>query len=68
MLAPHWLDRLFQHEVNFEEFIRDDKFTSAFDKARLAYIEHEKFMQENPDIYGASPAQKARLVFLEELR
>ena len=64
---PHWLDNFFQDHESFDNLVNSDKFKAAFIKAKAAFVEHERFMKENPDVYGASPAQKARLAFLDEL-
>lgn len=67
-LAPHWLDEIFKVPgKSAHRFAKSERFEAAINKAVEAYNESLEFIKNNPDVYGASPAQKARLAFLESI-
>lgn len=68
MLPPHWLDGVFSSPSHAEsKLIASDHFKKAIAKAQAAYKEGEEFQAKNPQAVGSSPAQKARVAFLEAI-
>jgi chemotaxis methyl-accepting protein methylase len=66
MLAPHWLDDVFQTpEKATTELAASDRFKEAVAKAQAAYYEAEEIRKKNPKVVGSTPAQQARVAFLE---
>ena len=68
MMAPHWLDDVFQNpDEATSALAASDRFKEAVAKAQAAFREGEEFQKKNPKVVGPSPAQKARVAFLEAL-
>lgn len=68
MLAPHWLDDVFQSPENAATALTaTDRFKEAVAKAQAAFYEGQEFQKKNPKVMGGSPAQKARVAFLEAM-
>lgn len=68
MMAPHWLDDVFKapdHAVS--ALTASSHFKDAVAKAKAAFHEAEEFHKKNPKAVGGSPAQQARVVFLEAI-
>ncbi len=67
-LAPHKLDDVFA-QINKAEtaFLADADVKEAFAKAKAEYLETKNTIDANPGIMGASPAQAARVAFLQTL-
>jgi hypothetical protein len=66
MLPPHWLDKVFSEIDHCEDQLTgSSQFKTAISKAKTAYREAVEFQKANPNVVGASPAQKARQAFLE---
>lgn len=71
-LPPHPLDKVFEKaatekQIN-EGLLNDDLFKKAVKEALKAKKEQEQRYKDNPTLVGASPAQAARVKFLEMLR
>jgi hypothetical protein len=68
MMAPHWLDDVFQApDKAATALVATDRFKAAVAKAQAAYHEAEEFHKKNPKVVGGSPAQQARVAFLEAM-
>ena len=68
MMAPHWLDDVFQApDKAATELAARDRFKEAVAKAQAAYYEAEEFHKKNPKVVGSTPAQQARVAFLEAM-
>jgi hypothetical protein len=66
MMAPHWLDDVFHRPENATASLNaSDRFKEAIAKAQAAFYEAEEFRKKNPKVVGSSPAQQARVAFLE---
>lgn len=68
MMAPHWLDDVFkapEHAVS--ALTANNRFKEAVSKAKAAFQEAEEFFKQNPKAVGGSPAQQARVAFLEAM-
>jgi hypothetical protein len=68
MMAPHWLDEVFKapdHAVS--ALTASSRFKGAVAKAKAAFNEAEEFFKKNPNAVGGSPAQQARVAFLEAM-
>jgi len=67
-LPPHKLDDVFADIDNAERaFLADSDVKEAFAKARAQYLETKNLQDANPQLTGASPAQAARVAFLQTL-
>lgn len=68
MLPPHWLDDVFKNPKNaVSSLTASARFKSAICRAQEKFEEAEKFLKENPQVVGASPAQQARVEFLNAI-
>ena len=68
MMPPHWLDDVFQApDKAAAALVATDRYKEAIAKAQAAFYEAQEFATKNPKVVGASPAQKARVAFLESL-
>lgn len=68
MMAPHWLDEVFHNPQNAATALTaTNRFKEAVAKAQAAYYEAEEFHKRNPTAVGGSPAQSARVAFLEAM-
>lgn len=68
MMAPHWLDQVFESPDSAAKTITEvDRFKEAIAKAQAAFYEGQEFRKKNPKVMGGSPAQQARVAFLEAL-
>jgi hypothetical protein len=68
MMAPHWLDNVFQHPENSAAALTaSNRFKEAIAKAQAAFYEAQEFHKKNPTAVGGSPAQGARVAFLEAI-
>ena len=66
MMAPHWLDDVFDvPDQAATALTRSDRFKEAIAKAQAAFYECQEFQKRNPHVIGGSPAQQARVAFLE---
>lgn len=66
MLPPHWLDDVFSQENWENQLFLESGFQEAIRRAKVAY-QRGKEALKNPDFVGASPAQMARVAFMEVL-
>lgn len=68
MMAPHWLDGVFENPQDAAVALTaSNRFKEAVAKAQAAYYEAEEFHKKNPSAVGGSPAQSARVAFLEAM-
>ncbi len=76
MMAPHWLDDLFEagngdYNTSYFSVVQNPRFCSAVQKAAEAFTESKKFQDDvrasGRKIESGSPAQYARVAFLHEL-
>lgn len=68
MMAPHWLDDVFQApEEAATALTATDRFKEAVAKAQAAFYEAQEFQKKNPKVMSGSPAQQARVAFLGAL-
>lgn len=68
MMAPHWLDDVFQAPDNATTALTaSDRFKEAVAKAQAAFYVGQEFQKKNPKAVGGSPAQQARIAFLEAM-
>ncbi len=68
MMPPHWLDDVFKSpDKAVATLTASVRFQEAVKKAQAAYDEGQEFHKKNPSVVGSSPAQKARVAFLEAL-
>lgn len=68
MMAPHWLDEVFKAPDHIVPALTaNDRFKQAVAKAKAASQEAEEFFKQNPKAVGGSPAQQARVAFLEAM-
>ena len=66
MMAPHWLDDVFEvPDKAVESLAAADRFKKAVAKAQAAFYAAQEDQKKNPGIVGGSPAQQARVAFLE---
>ncbi len=66
MLSPHWLDEVFVTPADVVTALTGaSRFKEAVAKAQAAFYEAEDFLKKNPNVVGSSPAQQARVAFLE---
>lgn len=69
MMAPHWLDDVFESPKTAVETLLDSaRFKAAIAKAQAAFYEAQDFLKKNPGVMGSSPAQQAREAFLEAMK
>lgn len=72
MLPHHWIDDIFS-SLEFSEIensinlVNSEKFRDAISKARVAFQEVKEEQERNPEVIGCSPAQAARIAFLNVL-
>ena len=68
MMAPHWLDDVFQSpDTATTTLLASDRFKEAVAKGQAAFYEGQEFHKKNPKVMGGSPAQQARVAFLEAM-
>lgn len=68
MMAPHWLDEVFKAPDHADSALTaSNRFKEAVAKAKAAFHEAEEFYKKNPKAVGGSPAQQARVAFLEAM-
>lgn len=68
MLAPHWMDEAFKRPKKFlEDILASSRFIKAVQKAEKAFQETREDIEADPDIWGPTPEQAARIAFLEAL-
>ncbi len=68
MMAPHWLDDVFESpDKAVETLLASGRFKAAVAKAHAAFLETEDLLKKNPEVVGTSPAQQARDAFLKAL-
>lgn len=66
MMAPHWLDDVFERpDQAGAALVANSRFKEAIAKAQAAFYQGEEVIRKNPGICGGSPAQQARVAFLE---
>jgi hypothetical protein len=66
MMAPHWLDDVFESpDTAVQTLLASGRFKAAVAKAQAAFHEAQDFLKKNPGVVGGSPAQQARVAFLE---
>ena len=67
-LPTHKLDDVFENIDDPENaFLLDTDVKTAFEKAKKAYREAKEAQAATPQLVGASPAQLARVSFLQSL-
>ena len=62
-LPQHELDPVFEDMENI-----DQKLSIAVEKAKQAFAEQKTSHEESPGMVGPSPAQAARVAFIESLK
>jgi hypothetical protein len=71
-LAPHPLDKVFENATTIKQvnegLLNDDLFKKAVTAALQAKKDQEQKYKDNPKLVGPSPAQAARVKFLEVLK
>ena len=69
MMPLHWLDEVFESPKTPRDALLDhERFTQALESARSAHHDATMDQKNKPAGWGGpSPAQQARLAFLEEL-
>jgi hypothetical protein len=69
MLPPHWLDDVFADPGKAASALAEHKvFQAALAKAQQAFTEQQtRLAQASPGFLGPSPAQAARVAFIEAL-
>jgi hypothetical protein len=68
-MPTHWLDEVFESPKSPRDTLLDhERFTQALESALSAHRDATREQKNKPaDWAGPSPAQQARLAFLEEL-
>lgn len=64
-LAPAPLDEVFEHGVDSAEFMDHKLIKRALNLANKAYLDRKVHIEKNPGICTGSPAQAARVAFLQ---
>ncbi|HAH47938.1 hypothetical protein [Gimesia sp.] len=62
-LPPHELDLVFEDIDTI-----DQKISVAIEEAKRSYTEQEGSIKESPGLAGPTPAQAARMAFIESLK